>query len=48
MGRIMAIYRGFLGDAGPLSYYNVIRAMAVLGVIGSVIWTWALTPLWPW
>lgn len=48
MDTVMPIYRGFLGDEGPFSFYNVMRAMTIVGVVGSVIWGWALTPWFPW
>lgn len=39
---------GFLGDYGPFSFYNVMRAMTVFGAIGSIVIGWSLTPWWPW
>lgn len=44
----MAAYRGFRDDEGPLSYYNVMRAMTLIGFVGSMIIGWSLTPWFPW
>lgn len=39
---------GFLGDEGPLSYYNGMRAMTLIGLVGTILSGWALTPGFPW
>ena len=36
---------GFLGDVGPLSFYNVMRAFTILA---GILLLWALTPWFPW
>lgn len=39
---------GFLGDYGPFSFRNVMLVMTIIGIIGSLITGWALTPWSPW
>jgi len=48
MEPLMTVSDGFLGDVGPVSFYNVMVAMTLIGVIGSLVTGWALTPWWPW
>lgn len=39
---------GPLGDAGPLSFYNIMRTLVLIGVVGTLVSAWSLTPWFPW